>query len=222
MQIIDSTAGLSRLCAELKTDSYITVDTEFMRERTYWPELCLIQIAGSSHEAIVDPLADNVDLQPFFDLMADKNVLKVFHAARQDLEIIYQLGKVIPQPLFDTQIAAMVCGFGDQVGYEALVNKLAAAQVDKSSRFTDWGRRPLSDKQLAYALSDVTHLRVIYEKLRNKLDKSGREPWLEEEMAILSSPGNLSGQTDGCLAAGEIQGTQATPDRCPDEGRRMA
>jgi ribonuclease D len=188
MQIIDTTAKLDKLCADLKEDVYITVDTEFMRERTYWPELCLIQIAGARHEAIVDPLAGGIDLQPFFDLMADNSVLKVFHAARQDLEIIFQLGRVIPQPMFDTQIAAMVCGFGDQIGYEALVNKLARGQVDKSSRFTDWARRPLSDKQLAYALSDVTHLRVIYEKLRRMLDKSGREPWLAEELGILCSP----------------------------------
>ena len=188
MKIIDTTAGLVELCGALRQDDFVTVDTEFMRERTYWPELCLIQVAGSKHEAIVDPMAEGVDLQSFFDFMADKSVLKVFHAARQDLEIIYHLGDVIPQPLFDTQIAAMVCGFGDQVGYEALVNKLANAQVDKSSRFTDWARRPLSNKQLAYALSDVTHLRLIYEKLQAMLDKSGREPWLEEEMAILSSP----------------------------------
>ncbi len=158
-----------------------------MRERTYWPQLCLIQIAGNEIEAIVDPLANGIDLKPFFDLMADQTVLKVFHAARQDVEIVHYLAGIIPQPLFDTQVAAMVCGFGDQIGYEAIVRKIANAQVDKSSRFTDWSRRPLSDKQLAYALSDVTHLRTIYRKLQKMLDASGREPWLKEEMAILTS-----------------------------------
>ena len=188
MKIIDTTAGLAELCTALAQDEYVTVDTEFMRERTYWPELCLIQIAGEEHEAIIDPMAPGIDLQPFFALMADTEVLKVFHAARQDIEIIHHLGGLIPQPLFDTQVAAMVCGFGDQIGYEALVNRLANAHVDKSSRFTDWARRPLTDKQLAYALSDVTYLRVVYEKLKATLDKSHREPWLEEEMGILSSP----------------------------------
>ena len=188
MKIIDTTAGLAELCTALAQDEFVTVDTEFMRERTYWPELCLIQIAGERHEAIIDPMAPDIDLKPFYALMADSDVLKVFHAARQDVEIIHHLGSIIPHPLFDTQIAAMVCGFGDQIGYEALVNRLAGAHVDKSSRFTDWARRPLTDKQLAYALSDVTHLRVVYSKLKSKLDESKREPWLEEEMAILSSP----------------------------------
>ena len=188
MKIIDTTAGLAELCTALAQDEFVTVDTEFMRERTYWPELCLIQIAGEEHEAIIDPMAAELDLKPFFALMADTDVLKVFHAARQDIEIIHHLGGIIPHPLFDTQIAAMVCGFGDQIGYEAIVNRLAGAHVDKSSRFTDWARRPLTDKQLAYALSDVTHLRVVYNKLKAKLDESKREPWLEEEMDILTSP----------------------------------
>ena len=187
MRIIDTTAGLAELCTALAQDAFVTVDTEFMRERTYWPELCLIQIAGEEHEAIIDPMAPDIDLKPFFALMADEDVLKVFHAARQDIEIIHHLGGIIPHPLFDTQIAAMVCGFGDQIGYEAIVNRLAGAHVDKSSRFTDWARRPLTDKQLAYALSDVTHLRVVYGKLKAKLDQSKREPWLEEEMDILTS-----------------------------------
>ena len=188
MEIITTTGELNALCDALRGDEYVTVDTEFMRESTFWPELCLIQIAGHKRQAIIDPLADGIDLAGFFALMADERVLKVFHAARQDVEIIWYLGKVIPTPMFDTQVAAMVCGFGDQVGYEALVRKLADAQIDKSSRFTDWSRRPLSEKQLAYAMSDVTHLRDVYESLQKELDKSGREPWLKEEMAILTTP----------------------------------
>jgi len=188
MEIITTTEGLKRLCQELARDSFVTVDTEFMREQTFWPELCLIQIAGAEREAIIDPLAEGLTLKPFFDLMANKKVVKVFHAARQDLEIIWLKAKLIPEPIFDTQVAAMVCGFGDQVSYEALARRIAKVQIDKSSRFTDWSRRPLSQKQLAYALSDVIHLRPIYEKLRALLDKSGREPWLEEELAVLTSP----------------------------------
>jgi ribonuclease D len=188
MDIVTTTSELGSLCRELAQDRFVAIDTEFMREQTYWPELCLVQIAGSKHEAIVDPLAAGLNLEPLFALMADKAVLKVFHAARQDVEIFFHRSGVIPTPLFDTQIAAMVCGFGDQVSYEQIVRKLAKAQIDKSSRFTDWSRRPLSERQLAYALSDVTHLRTVYEKLKIELDKSGREPWLEEEMAILSSP----------------------------------
>jgi ribonuclease D len=188
MDIITTTPALRALCAELAKDSFIAVDTEFMREQTYWPELCLVQLAGARHEAIIDPLAPEIDLEPFFALMAKPSVMKVFHAARQDVEIVFHLSGIIPTPMFDTQIAAMVCGFGDQVSYEQIVRRLAKAQIDKSSRFTDWARRPLSDKQLAYALSDVTHLRTVFEKLKIELDTSGREPWLEEEMAILSSP----------------------------------
>jgi ribonuclease D len=188
MDIITATSDLASLCNDLSADNFVAVDTEFMRESTFWPELCLIQIAGTTREAIIDPLAPGLDLAPFFELMANKKVVKVFHAARQDVEIIWILGKVIPTPMFDTQVAAMVCGFGDQIGYENLVRRLAKAEIDKSSRFTDWSRRPLSAKQLAYAMSDVTHLRVIYEKLKKELDESGREPWLEEEMAILTAP----------------------------------
>jgi len=187
MQIITTTDALTHLCKKLASDTYVTVDTEFMREHTFWPILCLIQIAGKTEEAIIDPMANGIDLAPFHELMANKNVLKVFHAARQDVEIFVEATGKTPVPLFDTQVAAMVCGFGDQVGYEALVRKLANEQVDKSSRFTDWARRPLSDKQLTYALSDVTHLRVVYEKLRDMLAENGRSGWLTEEMAIISS-----------------------------------
>lgn len=188
MNLISTTEALAGLCAGLAGERFITVDTEFMREETYWPDLCLIQIAGAETTGLVDPLAEGIDLSPFFALMNDDRVLKVFHAARQDIEIMVHRSGVVPHPVFDTQIAAMVCGFGDQVGYEALVRRLAKAQIDKSSRFTDWSRRPLTDKQLAYALSDVTHLRVVYEKLQQELDRTGREPWLKQEMDILTSP----------------------------------
>ncbi len=192
LDMIATTAELQDLCRALSQDKFVAVDTEFMREQTYWPVLCLIQMAGASREAIIDPLAPDLDLTPFFKLMADRRVLKVFHAARQDIEIVVHRSGIVPAPIFDTQVAAMVCGFGDQVGYEQIVRKLAKAQIDKSSRFTDWSRRPLSETQLAYALSDVTHLRTVYEKLRDKLEKTGREPWLAEEMAILTSLGTYN------------------------------
>jgi ribonuclease D len=188
MKLITDTESLARLCSDLGRDEFVTVDTEFMRESTYWPDLCLIQLAGSGVTGLIDPLAPGLDLQPFFDLMSKPDVLKVFHAARQDIEIMVHRAGIVPRPVFDTQIAAMVCGFGDQVGYEAIVRKLAKAQIDKSSRFTDWSRRPLTDKQLAYALADVTHLRVVYEQLKLQLDSTGREHWLREEMDILTNP----------------------------------
>ena len=159
-----------------------------MRESTYWPDLCLVQVAGETTDGLIDPLAPGIDLQPFFDLMNNPSVLKVFHAARQDIEIMVHRAGIVPHPVFDTQIAAMVCGFGDQVGYEAIVRRMAKAQIDKSSRFTDWSRRPLTEKQLVYALADVTHLRVVYEGLKAELDKTGREHWLREEMDILANP----------------------------------
>jgi ribonuclease D len=188
MDMITTTESLSALCSSLATEEFITVDTEFMRESTYWPDLCLIQVAGETRNGLIDPLAPELDLQPFFDLMNNAGVLKVFHAARQDIEIMVHRAGIVPHPVFDTQIAAMVCGFGDQVGYEAIVRRLAKEQIDKSSRFTDWSRRPLSDKQLAYALADVTHLRIVYEHLKTELDKTGREHWLREEMDILTNP----------------------------------
>ncbi len=188
MELITTTESLQRLCTALSGETFITVDTEFMRESTYWPDLCLIQVAGETVNGLIDPLAPGLDLKPFFALMNDANVLKVFHAARQDIEIMVHRAGIVPHPVFDTQIAAMVCGFGDQVGYEAIVRRLAKAQIDKSSRFTDWSRRPLSEKQLAYALADVTHLRVVYESLKKELDRTGREHWLREEMDILTNP----------------------------------
>ncbi|WP_430398244.1 ribonuclease D [Ferrovibrio sp.] len=185
---ITTTDALAQFCASLSTAEFVTVDTEFMRETTFWPKVCLIQVAGPEEARVIDPLADGLDMAPLFDLLRNKNVLKVFHAARQDLEIfVRQMGEV-PAPLFDTQVAAMVCGFGDQVSYETLAGKLANAQIDKSSRFTDWARRPLTAKQILYALSDVTHLRKCYEKLAAKLQKSGRASWLEAEMATLTDP----------------------------------
>ncbi len=188
MRLITSTGELADICTRLAAQPYVTVDTEFMRETTYYPKLCLIQLAGADEVALVDPLADGIDLSPFLALMANEAVTKVFHAARQDVEIIWLMGRIIPVPLFDTQVAAMVCGFGDQVSYEQLVNDLAKARIDKSSRFTDWSRRPLSTAQLDYAQSDVTHLRAVYEALREKLEASGREAWVAEEMALLTAP----------------------------------
>jgi len=188
MLLITETDALAGFCARLASAPYITVDTEFMREKTYWPILCLVQLAGPDEAAVVDAQAPGIDLAPLMALMADPKVLKVFHAARQDIEIFYHLSGHIPAPLFDTQVAAMVCGFGDSVGYETLATKLAHARIDKSMRFTDWSHRPLSEKQLHYALSDVTHLRVAYEKLQQMLDKSDRTRWVKEEMAILTNP----------------------------------
>ncbi|MEY3083479.1 MAG: ribonuclease [Pseudomonadota bacterium] len=188
MDLITTTESLSLICDSLADETFITVDTEFMRESTYWPDLCLIQVAGETVNGLIDPLAPGIDLKPFFELMNNPNVLKVFHAARQDIEIMVHRAGIVPHPVFDTQIAAMVCGFGDQVGYEAIVRKLAKAQIDKSSRFTDWSRRPLTEKQLVYALADVTHLRVVYEALKTELDRNGREHWLQEEMNILTNP----------------------------------
>ncbi|MGE7470143.1 ribonuclease D [Bosea sp. NPDC003192] len=189
MNLISTTEELASACSRLATHPFVTVDTEFLRETTYYPKLCLIQMASPDEAVMVDPLAEGLDLAPFMALMTDQNVVKVFHAARQDLEIVWMLGRVLPTPLFDTQVAAMVCGYGDSVGYEQLVNDLAKARIDKSSRFTDWSRRPLSEAQLVYAESDVTHLRDIYLALQADLAASGRESWVAEEMAVLNSPG---------------------------------
>ena len=185
--MIDTTAALEEACRLLAQSDFITIDTEFLRETTFWPELCLIQMASPDFDAIVDPMAKGLDLAPFFELMANSAVVKVFHAARQDIEIIFHLGNLIPHPIFDTQVAAMVCGFGDSVSYDQLVQKVKNVHIDKSSRFTDWSRRPLSEKQLDYALADVTHLRDCYIKLKADLEREGRAEWLTEEMAILES-----------------------------------
>lgn len=188
MSLITTTQDLADACARLAQHPFVTVDTEFLRETTYYPKLCLIQLASPDEAVLVDPLAPEIDLAPFLALMADQNVVKVFHAARQDLEIVWIIGKLIPSPLFDTQVAAMVCGYGDSVGYEQLANDLAKARIDKSSRFTDWSRRPLTEAQLTYAESDVTHLRAIYLALAADLKESGRESWVAEEMSVLTSP----------------------------------
>ncbi|HMJ98177.1 MAG TPA: ribonuclease D [Reyranella sp.] len=188
MKLITTTDDLAAFCKPLAATEFIAVDTEFMRERTYWPKLCLAQVAGPDDAAAIDALAEGIDLAPLDELMANAKVLKVFHAARQDLEIFYLRMNKVPQPLFDTQIAAMVCGHGEAASYESLATKLAKAKIDKSSRFTDWSRRPLSERQISYALSDVTHLRVVYEKLRRQLEKSGRLSWITEEVAVLNDP----------------------------------
>ena len=188
MRLITKTADLATLCQELAAKDFAAVDTEFMRETTYWPKLCLIQAAAPGVEAVIDPLASGLDLQPLLDLMADANVLKVFHAARQDLEIFQKLGEALPHPVFDTQIAAMAAGYGDTVAYDALVQQVLKRRLDKSSRFTDWSRRPLSESQLAYALADVTHLRDLYPRLRQSLEQRDRLSWLEEEHAALLDP----------------------------------
>lgn len=186
--MISSTDALRRFCQAQANAAFVTVDTEFIREKTYWPQLCLVQLAGPDEAAVIDPLAEGIDLAPLAELLADPKVLKVFHAARQDVEIFLHLFGFVPTPLFDTQVAAMVCGFGESVGYETLASKLAKARIDKSLRFTDWARRPLSDRQLAYALSDVTYLRIAYEKLAARLERTGRSQWVAEEMALLADP----------------------------------
>ena len=188
MDLIKSNGELAEACARLAASPFIAVDTEFMREQTFWPRLCLIQIASEDTEVLIDSLAPGLDLKPFFDLMVDERVLKVFHSARQDVEIVHHQAGVIPHPIFDTQVAAMVCGFGEAVSYTMLVKRLLGRNLDKTSRFTDWSRRPLSDRQLTYALGDVVHLRDLYPQLRAQLDKSERASWLNEEMGVLTDP----------------------------------
>jgi ribonuclease D len=192
METITTTEALSAFCQRAAAQSYVTVDTEFLRERTYYAQLCLIQLALPGAEdgeaVLVDPIAGEIDLAPLAVLFRDRSVVKVFHAARQDLEIFYTEAGVLPEPLFDTQVAAMVAGFGDQVGYETLVRRIARASLDKSSRFTDWSRRPLTDAQKTYALADVTHLRLIYEHLDAELERTARRHWVEEELATLADP----------------------------------
>ncbi len=188
MQIISDTKALSAACEKCSKHPYCTVDTEFLRESTFWPVLCLVQMACPNDEWIIDVQADDIDLTPFFELMANKKVVKVFHAARQDVEIIHKLAGLIPAPIFDSQVAAMVCGYGDSISYDQLVYKISGHRVDKSSRFTDWSKRPLSQKQLEYALADVTHLRDVYLSLSANLNEQDRSHWVAEEMEILTSP----------------------------------
>ena len=192
MNIIKTTSELSQFCDYAYNFDYITVDTEFLRERTYYPKLCLIQLAipgdQENSAVLIDPLERNLDLSPLYKIFLDPDIVKVFHAARQDLEIFFHDKNIIPSPLFDTQLAAMVCGFGEQVGYETLVRSICKVNLDKSSRFTDWSLRPLSNNQQQYALADVTHLRQIYEYLKEQLKRNERETWLEEELDILKNP----------------------------------
>ena len=200
MKTITTTDALAAFCKEAAKRAYVTVDTEFLRERTYYSKLCLIQLAYQDEHGddavLVDPLAGELSLEPLYDLFRDHGVVKVFHAARQDLEIFYVDKGVIPEPLFDTQVAAMVCGFGEQVGYETLVRKIAKADLDKSSRFTDWSRRPLTDAQAQYAVGDVTYLRDIYEFLSAQLLKSGRAKWVQEELGVLQDPATYEADPD--------------------------
>ncbi len=199
MRTITTTEDLAAYCAAAKAAPYVTIDTEFLRERTYWSKLCLIQMAlpGQGEAVLVDPIEGaDMSMEPLYDLFRHEGTVKVFHAARQDLEIFFVEGGVFPTPLFDTQIAAMVCGFGEQVGYETLVKKIAKANLDKTSRFTDWSRRPLSEAQKDYALADVTHLRVIYEWLAAQLAKNGRADWVAEELAILTDPATYTVNPD--------------------------
>jgi ribonuclease D len=188
MRIVETNDALAAFVAELANASYLALDTEFLRDQTYYPKLCLIQVAAPGVEGILDPLAHGLDLTPFYDLIRRPDIVKVLHAARQDIEIFYLQGGVLPDPLFDTQIAAMVCGFGDAASYETLARKIAHVEIDKSARFTDWSHRPLSKRQLEYALADVTHLRVIYEWMKARLEKTGRSAWVAEEVAALQDP----------------------------------
>lgn len=200
MRTITTTDDLAAFCEAAKAQPYVTIDTEFLRERTYWAKLCLIQMAlpGKTGDAVlIDPIeGEGMSLEPLYDLFRHEATVKVFHAARQDLEIFFVEGNCFPNPLFDTQIAAMVCGFGEQVGYETLVKRIAQKPLDKTSRFTDWSRRPLSDAQKEYALADVTHLRVIYESLSSQIAKSGRQKWVAEELAILTDPATYTTHPD--------------------------
>ena len=209
MPMISDTARLEAFCKSLAGAAFVSVDTEFMREKTYWPILCLVQVAGPDDARVIDALAPGIDLGPLFALFDDTSMLKVFHAARQDLEIFYHLAGRLPAPVFDTQVAAMVCGFGDSVGYETLIAKLTKARVDKSSRFTDWTLRPLRERQIAYALSDVTHLREAYGKLKKKLAANGREGWLDEEMAVLTAPETYAMDPDQAFRRIKTRGANA-------------
>jgi ribonuclease D len=188
MDLISTSDDLAAVCARMAKHPFVTVDTEFLRETTYYPLLCVAQMASPEEAVVVDALATGLDLSPLFALMANESIIKVFHAARQDIEIVWNMAKTIPHPIVDTQVAAMVLGYGDSISYDQLVQRITGDTLDKSHRFTDWTRRPLSDAQIAYALSDVTHLRDVYLKLSEDLDKRGRNNWVEAEMEVLTSP----------------------------------
>ncbi len=188
MTLITEQTQLVEACRRLANETFLSIDTEFMREKTYYPQLCLIQIAGKKEAIVIDALAEDINLNPVLELMENEAITKVFHACRQDIEIFYNLNHKIPSPIFDTQIGAMVCGYGESVGYDKLVRQITGIQIDKSSRFTDWSYRPLSKQQIKYALSDVTHLRTVFESLSSQLEKSGRTKWLEEEFKTVLNP----------------------------------
>ncbi|HEX3708622.1 MAG TPA: ribonuclease D, partial [Pseudolabrys sp.] len=188
MDLITTTAELGDVCARMARYPFVTVDTEFLRETTYYPLLCVAQMASPDEAVVIDALAAGIDLTPFFSLMANEKIVKVFHAARQDIEIVWNMAKTIPHPIFDTQVAAMVLGYGDSISYDQLVQRITGDTLDKSHRFTDWTRRPLAEAQVTYALSDVTHLRDVYLKLSDDLKKRERNNWVESEMGVLTSP----------------------------------
>ncbi|WP_332065499.1 ribonuclease D [Bartonella sp. CB189] len=188
IKLITKTVDLEKAITTLRNSDFVAVDTEFIRETTFWPQLCLIQLASPNTTILIDPISKDINLQSFFDLMIDKKIIKVFHSARQDIETIYHLGNVIPCPLFDTQIAGSICGFGDSISYDQIVKRCTGHLLDKSSRFTDWSYRPLSDKQLLYALSDVTYLRDVYLLLKKQLEKNKRTHWMDDEIKVLSTP----------------------------------
>jgi ribonuclease D len=188
MELITTTEALAAACGRLAKHPWITVDTEFLRETTYYPLLCVVQMASADEAFVIDTLAEGIDLKPFFELMADEKVLKVFHAARQDIEIVWHMAKIVPHPVFDSQVAAMVLGYGDSIAYDQLVERVTGHRPDKTHRFTDWSRRPLTEEQLAYAVADVTHLRDVYASLSAALGRRGRSEWVREEMDVLTSP----------------------------------
>ena len=208
---ITTTDALHAFCVSQASSAFLTIDTEFVRESTYYPQLCLVQIAGDTDAAAVDTLADGIDLGPLFALLENPDLPKVFHAARQDLEIFYTLMQQVPAPVFDTQVAAMVLGFGDQVGYEVLVNKVLGQSLDKSSRFTDWSHRPLTDRQIRYAMADVVHLRPIYEELSRRLGENGRAHWLSEEMQVLTAEGTYRNDPDDAWQRLKARGLRPRP-----------
>lgn len=185
--LITDTATLNEVCAGFAAHDHVTIDTEFVRETTFWPDLCLVQIASADNAVLIDPLAPGIDLTAMYDLLQNESVLKVFHAARQDMEIFFHESGKLPTPIFDTQVAAMVCGYGDSIAYDGLVNRISGAPIDKTSRFTNWKMRPLTQQQLDYALADVTHLRDVYASLQEQLDAQNRAHWVQEEMAVLTS-----------------------------------
>ena len=222
MQPITTTSELAAVCERMASHPFVTVDTEFLRETTYYPLLCVAQMASPDEAVVVDALAPGIDLGPFFSLMADEKVMKVFHAARQDIEIVWHLAKLIPHPIFDTQVAAMVLGYGDSISYDQLVQRITGDALDKSHRFTDWTRRPLSDAQLSYAISDVTHLRDVYHALVDDLGRRGRVDWVQEEMQRPDLGRHLPHGSGERLAAAQDARAQAQGARRSDRGGGLA